>query len=506
MSAKQPQVYVLYTGGTLGMVPRDRNNPASPLVPAGQEELELYLPPSLREQLSIDYRLFSLQDLEGNLVGAIDSSDATSNHWKYMAKAIADVYDPFEDDEGNVIDYDGFVILHGTDTMAYTTSALSFMLANLAKPVVVTGSQLPISHPRTDAISNFVNALSVAGYRATGLPLIPEVILVFAGAMLRGNRVRKMSSSAWQGFDTPNYPHLGSIGEHIRVASEYLQEPANNEEAPFYARLDLEERIADISLFPGIQPSQLGAVLLSKELRGALMRTYGSGNAPSNKHEVGAGLVKVIGDAVKAGKVIVNVTQCPQGMVEAGLYEASSGLLERGVVSGIDLTPEAALTKLMSLLANEPQPEVGPLMQLNLRGEQSASLYDIQFGSSKPSSSVTRKKTSVTIAARPSGSFKRSHLQQATIRVTGVELPSGVESAMVDAYLNHPNAHRASIDDPRHAATFQFDSRSNTALADVTAVARRVLEEGRSVQLTLVPREGLDEIHFGGAFLALFTR
>lgn len=493
MADRRSRVFVLYTGGTLGMVPRYPDNPASPLMPARQEQLEAYLPPDLAGRLGIDFEMHSLHDLDGQLVDPIDSSDVTSDHWQYMAKAIADVYN----------DYDGFVVLHGTDTMAYTSSALSFMLANLAKPVVITGSQLPIAHARTDAISNFVNALHVAGHRTTGLPLIPEVILVFAGAMLRGNRVRKMSSSAWQGFDTPNYPNLGSIGEHIRIAREYIRAPADNDSSPFYARLDLERRITDVSLFPGIQAEQLGAVLLSPSLKGAILRTYGSGNAPSY-----ASLLDVIDESVKGGKVIVNVTQCPQGMVEAGLYEASSGLLERGVISGLDLTPEAALTKLMSLLANEPRSDVAAQMQLDLRGEQSASLFDIRFGSSD-GVDVDRTAAGITVAARPSGSFARAGLQQATIRLRGLRVASldpGV-TLTIEAYLNHPNADRTSASDPRHAATFEIENgRDTSALADVTAVARRVLEDGRAVQLTLVAGEGIDRLEFDAAFLALFTR
>ncbi|HMJ78454.1 MAG TPA: asparaginase, partial [Iamia sp.] len=330
MADRKSRVYVLYTGGTLGMVPSEPGNPASPLVPADQAKLESYLPKGLVKELGVEYVLESLRDLKGAPVDPIDSSDVTSEHWRYMANAIAKVY---EGDEGGP--YDGFVILHGTDTMAYTSSALSFMLANLAKPVVITGSQLPIFHPRTDAVSNFVNALCVAG-AIGGQPVIPEVILVFAGTVLRGNRVRKMSSSALLGFETPNYPSLGTIGEHIRIASEYLRPATDNTVAPFYARLDLESAVADVSLFPGIQPAQLEAVLLNAGLRGAVLRTYGSGNAPSTP-----ALLKVIEKAVAAGRIIVNITQCPQGMVEAGLYEASSGLLERGVISGLDLTPEA---------------------------------------------------------------------------------------------------------------------------------------------------------------------
>jgi L-asparaginase len=508
MKSRKANVFVLYTGGTLGMVPKDPNNPTSPLKPGTQADLERYLPPGLQEKLGIDYTMESLTDMDGGPVEPIDSSNVTSEHWRWIANAISHKYASF----------DGFVVLHGTDTMAYTSSVLSFMLANLAKPVVVTGSQLPIAHSRTDAVSNFVNALFVAGSKATDLPLIPEVIVVFAGAVLRGNRVRKMSSSAWQGFDTPNYPHLGTIGEHMRIATEYLRPPADNETSPFYARLDLEDQVADISLFPGIRAEQLGAILLNPSLKGAVLRTFGSGNAPSRED-----LLQVISDSVKAGKVIVNITQCPEGMVEAGLYEASSGLLERGVISGLDQTPEAALTKLMSLLANEQTAEVQAQMQLDLRGEQSANLYDVRFGGTwakkklsaavnpetddgletvdadskvEPYSSrqdletVVRSDIGVTVAARLLGQFRRSALQQATVRIRSLTVNGEVPehtNVRIEMFLNHPSAKVAGVNDPRHAATFEgrvgVDS---DFLVDVTAVARQILEDGRPVQITLV--------------------
>ncbi len=493
MTSRTARVYVLYTGGTLGMVPSDPGNPASALRPGSQAELAAYLPPDLGRRLGIEYEMFGLHDLDGHPVPPIDSSDVSSEHWRYMANAISSAY----------ADYDGFIILHGTDTMAYTASALSFMLDNLAVPVVLTGAQLPVAHPRTDAVGNFVNALHVAGHAATGVPLIPEVVIVFAATVLRGNRARKLSSSAWQGFESPNHPPLGAIGEHIKIASEHVRPAADNQIAPFFACLDLETRIADISLFPGIRAEQLAAMLLSPDLRGAVLRTYGAGNAPS-----GPDLLEVIGDAVAAGSVIVNVTQCTQGMVEAGLYAASSGLLERGVISGLDLTPEAALTKLMSLLANESQPEVEAQMQRNLRGEQSASLLDVRFSSSEHVR-VGRSTGNLTAETRLPGPFAREQLQQATLRIRGLRViaPDGASPAVdVQAFLNHPRARATDAADPRRAASFATEPATATDhVADVTTVARSVIEDGRAVQLTLVAPSADGRVEFDAASLGLLT-
>ncbi len=401
--------------------------------------------------------------------------------------------------------YDGFVVLHGTDTMAYTSSALSFMLENLARPVVVTGSQLPISHPRTDAVSNFVNALHIAGSKANSIPLIPEVVIVFAGAILRGNRVSKMSSSAWQGFETPNYPALGTIGEHIRVATEFVRSAPDDNRFPFYVRLDIEDRVVDLSLFPGMQPALLRSIFDDPELRGAVLRTFGSGNAPGDP-----ALLREIERAIKRGLVVCNITQCPEGMVEAGLYEASSGLLDIGVISGLDQTPEASLTKLMSLLANEGTSRVFSEMQIDLRGEQSASLFDLRYGASKPKShdpffvdlaayqngrlqseadeddadkepttakttfkdqedrvrSVdderSRLKGALILSQDVSGRYHRDSLQSATLRLKSPRLVAVdpafdlkvPEQFLVDVFINHPNAGLGQAKDPRHAVTF----------------------------------------------------
>ena len=396
---KSTRICVLYTGGTIGMVPCDPSNAASPLVPASKEDLEKYVH-NFGEHEGISWDIVGLVDFDGNEVKPIDSSDIDATHWTFMARQIEELYD----------DYDGFVILHGTDTMAYTASALSFMLVNLAKPVVVTGSQLPIANVRTDAVQNFVNAMHLAGYRATGLPLIPEVTICFGDKLLRGNRTSKVSSSSWSGFDSPNFPHLGTIGEHIVIREELLREPADNDESPFYAVTKLCTDVLDIGLFPGMKPGHLKQLFDMEIIRGVIFRTYGAGNAPGNP-----AFLDIIRDAVqgvgKKGKVILNVSHCVEGTVEMGNYAASSGLQERGVLSGLDITPEAALAKMMWILSTETDPEeIAIQMQIDQRGEQTGSLFDVRYGES---GDATATKAVVSESARPSGQFRKENLSRA---------------------------------------------------------------------------------------------
>ncbi len=484
-------MYVLYTGGTFGTVASVPDNPASPRRSGTTDDLEPHLPDA--SALNIEYTLAALYEADGKaLLPPLDSSNVTSEHWRCMAAAIGRVYD----------DYDGFVVLHGTDTMAYTASALSFMLENLSKPVVVTGSQLAISDTRTDATTNFLNALSLAGHRARDLPLIPEVVICFGDVILRGNRARKMSTTSWHGFDSPNCAHLGRIGESILIEQDHLR-PVPVEAAGFYTRLDLDPKVVDIGLFPGVQARQLGALLDAEFVNGAILRTFGAGNAPTDQ-----GLLDVIENAVDSGTVVVNVTHCPQGIVEEGLYETSNALLQRGVTSGSDMTPEAALTKLMHLLANEPTADVASQMQVDQRGEQSVSLFDVRFGPAD--ADAGENGSPVRLAARPGGRFRPGHLQRAVLRLHGVKLtgPNPGAPYTLSAFLNHRNADRGTPStDPRFAAHFWLAAGDEPAevMGDVTSTARRVLEAGRSVALTLVCDRADGHLAVGAASVSLST-
>lgn len=326
------RVLVIYTGGTIGSVPSDPADPASPLCPTDRDRLSVYIPNPLD---GITWDLVGLEDGSGVPVPPLDSSSVGPRHWVWMAGTVARFYDG----------YDGFIILHGTDTMAYTGSALSFLLRRLGKPVVVTGSQIPIARTRTDAVVNLVNALHVAGYKATGLPCVPEVTIAFADRLLRANRATKVSTTRWAAFDSPNLPPLGRFDLGVSIDATLIR-PAPAP-AAFSADGRLDRRVMVLSLYPGMAADQIAGTLMLPDIHGYVLRTFGAGNAPEDN-----AFLETLAAAVRDGKTIVNVTQCAEGAVEMGLYAAGAGLARAGVLSGGDMTTEAAQTKLMWLLAN----------------------------------------------------------------------------------------------------------------------------------------------------------
>lgn len=356
------KVYVLYTGGTFAMLPSNPDQPSSPLVPAGADRLREALR-GLGQSRGIAWELRSLTEADGSEVGPLDSSAVGPQQWLTIATAIERVY----------ADYDGFVVIHGTDTMAYTASALSFLLVNLGKPVVVTGSQSPIFVERTDATLNFLNALYVAGYKATGVPKVPEVTVCFGDHLLRGNRTRKVSVEARAGFASPNYPPLGSFGDTIRINRTRVRK-APPPGHPFYVHRQLDDRVMDLTLFPGVKGSQLRPFFEREDLKGFVLRTFGSGTTPRDPE-----LLEAVALAARQGKMLLVVTQCLEGGVDLGRYDASATLLEPRIVSGFDLTPEAALTKLMWMMSLEEGPEMEAQIQMSHRGEQSHEHHHLTF-------------------------------------------------------------------------------------------------------------------------------
>ena len=332
----RPRVLIIYTGGTIGM--KKTENGYAPVTGffgdalAGIADLSADSVPS--------WELCEMSPL-------LDSSDMTVREWNEIARVVYENYDA----------HDGFVILHGTDTMAYTASALSFMLEGLDKPVVLTGSQIPLSEVRSDGRDNLITSLIIAGEGA-----VREVCLYFSGKLLRGNRATKMSSDDLVAFDSPNYPHLADVGISIRYNHSAI---GGYPAAPRALRALDTVPIGVLKVFPGIQFGLFESIMTDK-LSGIVLETFGAGNIPSG----GGELIPIIRRAFESGTVITVSSQCPAGRVSLGAYETSSGLKAAGAVSGLDMTTEAAVAKLYYLFSLGVDKEtVKAMMEKNLRGE-----------------------------------------------------------------------------------------------------------------------------------------
>ena len=336
------KVLLIYTGGTIGMGCNPVTNALEPLDFA---HLVDNLPEFRYLRTGIDTHLFD---------PPIDSSDMNPALWAQLVRIIAEKYD----------DYDGFVILHGTDTMAYTASALSFMLENLTKPVILTGSQLPIGQLRTDGKENLVTSIELASaHHNDGRPMVPEVCIYFGGHLLRGNRATKQSADGFNAFATFNYPVLCHAGVSFTYHEHHILTPVYSRGLTPHTEMDTN--VIVMSLFPGIQECFLRHVFEAPELRSVVMRTFGSGNAPQSPW-----LIRLLSEASQRGVCIVNISQCMAGAVAMGRYDTGLQLKEAGVVSGYDSTVESAVTKLMFLQARYKDARtVRTYMNRSLAGE-----------------------------------------------------------------------------------------------------------------------------------------
>jgi L-asparaginase len=338
---KEISILIIYTGGTIGMV----HDPATgSLVPIDFRHISDHVP----ELRKFGYDLHSI-----SFDPVKDSSNIDPAVWIKLAEIIEDGYN----------DFDGFVVLHGTDTMAYSASALSYMLDNLKKPIIFTGSQLPIGLLRTDGKENLITAIEIAAAIENGIPSVPEVSIFFDNKLTRGNRTTKMSAEHFDAFNSPNYPPLAEVGLHLKYFSNLIMHTGKEEKLIVHKAFD--NNVAILKLFPGINRKLMQAIINIDGLRGLIIETFGSGNAPTYQW-----FLDDLKQFIDKGGIVLNVTQCHGGSVEMGLYETSRQMLSAGVISGTDITSEASVTKLMFLLGRySSREDVENSLKKSLAGE-----------------------------------------------------------------------------------------------------------------------------------------
>ena len=342
---EKSSILLIYTGGTIGM----KEDPAiQALRPFDFSQILAEVPELRKFAYKIDS--FTFDPL-------IDSSDVDPQNWIKLASIIESRYD----------DYDGFVILHGTDTMAYSASALSFMIEGLTKPVIFTGSQLPIGVPRTDGKENLISSVEIAAAKdIDGHAMVPEVCICFDNVLMRGNRTTKINSDNFRAFRSENFPPLAEAGISIRYNSQLIIKPADWNSRPVFHK-NLDTRVSILKIHPGITPQVAKGILCGQESRAVIMETYGAGNAPSR-----GWFLDIVREAAEMGKILVNVTQCIAGSVNMDIYATGKCLKDAGVCNGYDCTTEAALAKLFYLMGtSQDNSQVKGMLEMDLRGEMS---------------------------------------------------------------------------------------------------------------------------------------
>lgn len=335
------KILLIYTGGTIGMKADPESGALRPF-----DFNDIYEEFPYFRKLCVDLGVVSLIP--------IDSSDVTPELWRTMAEIIRDNYDA----------YDGFVVLHGTDTMSYSASAVSFMLENLSKPVIFTGSQIPIGVLRTDGRENLMTAIEIAAASINNKARVPEVALYFQNRLFRANRTTKHSAEQLNAFRSDNYPALADVGVTIHYNTEYII-PAPCK--PFSVSTQMDCNVAIVKIFPGLTHEIFASMLNMPAIRGVVLETFGSGNAPTAPW-----FISTLREAIERGVIVMNVTQCEGGSVAMDMYQTGVELKKIGVVSGGDITTEAAVTKMMCLLGQKSEnSELCQLLSIALRGEMS---------------------------------------------------------------------------------------------------------------------------------------
>ena len=340
---EKSSILLIYTGGTIGM----KEDPSiQALRPFDFSQILAEVPELKKFAYRIDTVTFN---------PPIDSSDIDPDNWLTLVSIIEDRYD----------DYDGFVILHGTDTMAYSASALSFMIEGLTKPVIFTGSQLPIGMPRTDGKENLISAVEIAAAKdENGHAFVPEVCICFDNILTRGNRTSKVNSDHFRAFRSENLPPLAEAGISIRYNTDIILKPDRWDRRPVFHK-NLDTSVAILKIHPGITPQVVRGILCAPESKAVILETYGAGNAPSR-----GWFLDMVQEAIGMGKILLNVTQCRAGSVNMDIYATGKWLKDAGVLSGYDSTTESALAKLFFLLGQPHADEEMILcIERNLRGE-----------------------------------------------------------------------------------------------------------------------------------------
>lgn len=493
-------VLVLYTGGTIGSMPADPNDPESPQRVVEWDKF-LEMTPQLdpaqqgKRQDHVGFKVDAWA-----LDEALDSCNITPKDWQAMAEVIYKEHD----------NYEGFVIAHGTDTMVYTASALSFMLTNLQKPVILTGAQLSHTYlSRNDGLQNLITAINFANPDKNNIANVPEVCIFFGSQLLRGNRCRKKDAEGFDAYFSPNYPPLGRAGAKLEVFEKNcLPEPTQS----LQLRKRLSTKVIAFDVFPGIQHSGFADRLLdSNNIDGVVLRAFGSGNIPTDEKFL-ANFERIANNPDDDKRAIVqNVTQCVQGRVSLGVYETSAALLEVGMVTGFDITPEAALCKQMVMLGDEDlsKDEVAMLVQQSLAGEMSQSLY-IQHlkdagTNSIDSTDVSRRR----IAPKESieGNWDADQIDTVVLRLYGASVSAENNTPItIDAYVNVGSDDTLSHDLPNYAGSFKRRRSDKEFIVsfDLTNAAKQMIKAGDRVSVTTVITEGMGKLSWKRAEVAVF--